>query len=193
MTSSLRIVQHILSFHWTQPWKTSADLLEHSEFAAAEHSEYAAPEQSGLAAHGDNASDRITQLPEGLNTLDSTIPNLVSISSQDDKTGINEDVLLNALLNLLADLKANDQLSRKSSEISATHLIELVQSSEKLSSTFTKSELIIFVEILNKAQNKLKIQVYKSWNKTRTACRVIEKLNCKEQTTQKSTRHKRNP
>lgn len=168
---------------------TSADLLEHSEFAAAEHSEYAAPEQSGLAAHGDNASDRITQLPEGLNTLDSTIPNLVSISSQDDKTGINED----ALLNLLADLKANDQLSRKSSEISATHLIELVQSSEKLSSTFTKSELIIFVEILNKAQNKLKIQVYKSWNKTRIAFRVIEKLNCKEQTTQKSTRHKRNP
>lgn len=193
MTSSLRIVQHILSVHWTQPWKISADLLEHSEFAAAEHSEYAAPEQSGLAAHGDNASDRITQLPEGLNTLDSTIPNLVSISSQDDKTGINEDVLLNALLNLLADLKANDQLSRKSSEISATHLIELVQSSEKLSSTFTKSELISFVEILNKTQNKLKIQVYKSWNKTRIAFRVSEKLNCKEQTTQKSTRHKRNP
>lgn len=126
---------------------TSADLLEHSEFAAAEHSGYAALEQSGLAAHGDNASDRITQLPEVLNTLDPTIPNLVSISSQDDKTGLNED----ARLNLLADLKANDQLSRKCSEISATHLIELLQSSEKLSSTFTKSELIIFVEIINKA------------------------------------------
>lgn len=67
---------------------TSADLLEHSEFAATEHSGYAAPEQSGFAAHGDNASDRITQLPEVLNTLDPTIPNLGSTSSQDDKTGM---------------------------------------------------------------------------------------------------------
>lgn len=38
------------------------------------------------------------------------IPSLVFIDSQDDKTGINEGAL--HVLNFLADLKANDKLSR---------------------------------------------------------------------------------
>lgn len=64
-----------------------------------------------------------------MNTFDPTIPSLVFIYSQDDKTGINEDALHVHVLNLLADLK--DQLSRKSSELNVTHLLELVPSSEK--------------------------------------------------------------
>lgn len=42
------------------------------------------------------------------------IPSLVFIDSQDNKTCINEGAL--HVLNLLADLKANDKLSRKCSE-----------------------------------------------------------------------------
>lgn len=107
---------------------TSADLLEPSGFAVREHSGFDAHEQSGFAAHKDTASNRITHLPV-LNTFDPTIPSLVFIYSQDNKTGINEGAL--HVLNLLADLKANDQLSRKSSELNVTHLLELIPSSEK--------------------------------------------------------------
>lgn len=88
------------------------------------------------------------------------IPSLVFIDSQDNKTGINEGAL--HVLNLLADLKANDKLSRKCSELNVTHLLE--------SSTFTKSELIFFVEILNKVRSKLK---FKSTNQSGN-----KKLSC---------------
>lgn len=49
------------------------------------------------------------------------IPSLVFIDSQDDKTGINEGAL--HVLNFLADLNANDKLSRKCSELNVTHLL----------------------------------------------------------------------
>lgn len=57
------------------------------------------------------------------------IPSLVFIDSQDDKTGINEGAL--HVLNFLADLNANDKLSRKCSELNVTHLLELIMSSGK--------------------------------------------------------------
>lgn len=61
-----------------------------------------------------------------MNTFDPMIPSLVFIDSQDNKTGINEGAL--HVLNLLADLKANDKLSRKCSELNVTHLLELMSS-----------------------------------------------------------------
>lgn len=54
------------------------------------------------------------------------IPSLVFIDSQDSKTGINEGAL--HVLNFLADLNANDKLSRKCSELNVTHLLELIMS-----------------------------------------------------------------
>lgn len=79
------------------------------------------------------------------------IPSLVFIDSQDSKTGINEGAL--HVLNLLADLKANDKLSRKCSELNVTHLLELIMSSGKFH--FYKIGANIFVEILNKVRSNL--------------------------------------
>lgn len=94
------------------------------------------------------------------------IPSLVFINSQDNKTGINEGAL--HVLNLLADLKANDKLSRKCSELNVTHLLELIMSSEKFH--FYKIGANIFVEILNKVRSKLK---FKSTNQSGN-----KKLSC---------------
>lgn len=114
-------VQHLL--FWSYRNKMYWSYLQHRHLWRP-----AVREHSGFAAHKDTASERITHLPV-LNTFDPMIPSLVFIDSQDSKTGINEGAL--HVLNLLADLKANDKLSRKCSELNVTHLLELIMSSGK--------------------------------------------------------------